>query len=60
VEVAKRALAFEMEVIAYDPYLTEDRATEMEVEKVDLETAFTRADYLTVHMPMTEETKKHS
>lgn len=57
VEVAKRALAFEMEVIAYDPYLTQDRATEMEVEKVDLETAFTRADYLTVHMPMTEETK---
>ena len=56
-EVAKRAQAFEMEVIAYDPYLTEDRAKEMEVEKVDLETAFSRADYLTVHMPMTEETK---
>ena len=56
-EVAKRAQAFEMDVIAYDPYLTEDRAKEMEVEKVDLETAFERADYLTVHMPMTEETK---
>ena len=56
-EVAKRAKAFEMEVIAYDPYLTEDRAKEMEVEKVDLEAAFSRADYLTVHMPMTEETK---
>ncbi len=56
-EVAKRAKAFEMDVIAYDPYLTEDRAKDMEVEKVDLEEAFSRADYLTVHMPMTEETK---
>ena len=56
-EVAKRAQAFEMEVIAYDPYLTEDRAKEMEVEKVELEDAFSRADYLTVHMPLTDETR---
>ncbi|HAW99348.1 MAG TPA: phosphoglycerate dehydrogenase [Opitutae bacterium] len=56
-EVAKRAQAFEMKVIAYDPYLTEDRAKEMEVEKVELEDAFSRADYLTVHMPLTDETR---
>ena len=40
-EVAKRAQAFEMRVIAYDPYLTEDRAKEMDFEKVELEQAFT-------------------
>lgn len=57
IEVAKRAKAFEMEVIAFDPYLTDERAKEMEVEKVDLETAFSRADYLTVHMPLTDETR---
>ena len=56
-EVAKRAQAFEMTVIAYDPYLTEERAKELEIEKVDLDGAFSRADYLTVHMPMTPETK---
>ena len=56
-EVAKRAQAFEMKVIAYDPYLTEERAKELEIDKVDLDGAFSRADYLTVHMPMTPETK---
>lgn len=56
-EVAKRARAFEMTVIAYDPYLTEERAKELEIEKVDLDDAFARADYLTVHMPMTTQTK---
>ena len=56
-EVAKRAQAFEMTVIAYDPYLTDERAKELEVEKVDLDDAFSRADYLTVHMPMTADTK---
>ncbi len=57
IEVAKRAKAFEMEVIAYDPYLTEERAKELEVEKVELEEAFVRADYLTVHMPLTKDTQ---
>ena len=46
-----------MKVIAYDPYLTEDRATELDLVKVELEEAFGQADYLTVHMPLTEETK---
>ena len=39
-EVAKRAKAFEMKVLAYDPYLTESRAEAMGVEIVDIETAF--------------------
>ncbi len=56
-EVAKRALAFDMKVIAYDPYLTEDRAKELDLIKVDLDEAFSQADYLTVHMPLTDETR---
>tara|TARA_E500000178_G_scaffold356152_1_gene432003 strand:- start:4194 stop:5822 length:1629 start_codon:yes stop_codon:yes gene_type:complete len=56
-EVAKRALAFEMTVVAYDPYLTAERAKELDLEKVELEEAFSKADYLTVHMPMTDETR---
>ena len=56
-EVARRAQAFEMRVIAYDPYLTDDRAKEMDLEKVELEQAFVEADYLTVHMPLTDQTR---
>jgi len=56
-EVAKRAQAFEMRVIAYDPYLTDDRAKEMDLEKVELEQAFVEADYVTVHMPLTDQTR---
>ncbi len=56
-EVAKRARAFEMRVIAYDPYLTDDRAEEMDLNKVELEQAFAEADYITVHMPLTDQTR---
>ena len=56
-EVAKRAKAFDMEVIAYDPYLTPARARELEIEKVELDDAFARADHLTVHMPLTDQTR---
>lgn len=56
-EVAKRAKAFEMKVIAYDPYLTESRAEAMGVEIVDIDTAFAEADYITVHMPLTDSTR---
>jgi D-3-phosphoglycerate dehydrogenase len=55
-EVAKRAKAFGMRVFAYDPYLTKQRAEQLEVEKVDLDTLFAHADYITVHMPKTEAT----
>jgi len=56
-EVTKRAKAFEMKVIAYDPYLTESRAEAMGVEIVDIDTAFAEADYITVHMPLTDSTR---
>ena len=55
-EVAKRAKAFGMNVFAYDPYLTSARAEQLEVKKVDLETIFREADFITVHMPKTEAT----
>ena len=56
-EVAKRAMAFGMKVLAYDPFLTEARAKTLGVEVVALEDAFKQADYITVHMPLTEATK---
>ncbi|MGB0371517.1 MAG: phosphoglycerate dehydrogenase [Opitutales bacterium] len=56
-EVAKRAKAFQMTVIAYDPYLTDARAKDLGIEKVELDQAFEQADYITVHMPMTPQTK---
>ena len=57
-EVAKRALAFGMKVLAYDPFLTEARAKAMGVELTgDLDTIYNRADFITVHMPVTEQTK---
>ena len=46
-----------MAVVAYDPYLTSERAKELDLEKVELDEAFSKADYLTVHMPMTDETR---
>ncbi len=56
-EVARRAKAFQMRVIAYDPYLAPSRAKTLEVQPVDLDTLFRESDYITVHMPLTETTK---
>src|SRR6266850_62413 len=57
-EVAKRALAFGMKVVAYDPFLTEARAQSMGVELAsDLDAVYRVADFITVHMPVTELTK---
>ncbi|MEE4205424.1 MAG: phosphoglycerate dehydrogenase [Erythrobacter sp.] len=55
--VAARALGLRMKVVAYDPFLTEDRAIEMGVEKVDLDTLLSRADFVTLHTPLTDETR---
>ena len=55
-EVAKRAQAFGMTVLAYDPYLTTARAEQLEVKKAELEELFQKADFITVHMPKTEAT----
>ncbi len=56
-EVAKRALVFGMRVLAYDPYLTRARAEALQVELVELDEIYSNADFITVHMPMTDETK---
>lgn len=53
-EVAKRLLAFDMRVLAYDPFVKE---TDMNVEIVDLDTIFKESDFITIHVPLTNETK---
>ncbi len=55
-EVAKRAQAFGMKVLAYDPYLAPSRAKAMQVEGVTLDELLKQSDYITVHMPMTDDT----
>jgi D-3-phosphoglycerate dehydrogenase len=54
--VAQRALAFGMRLVAYDPYVSADRARQMGVELLDLEHVVAQADFLTVHLPKTAET----
>jgi D-3-phosphoglycerate dehydrogenase len=56
-EVAKRAQAFGMRVMAYDPYLAPSRAKAMQVEGVSLDELLQQSDYITVHMPLTDDTK---
>ena len=56
-EVAKRAQAFGMRVLAYDPYLAPSRAKAMQVEGVTLDELLRQSDYITVHMPLTDDTK---
>ncbi|MCS7081279.1 MAG: phosphoglycerate dehydrogenase [Chloracidobacterium sp.] len=55
--VADRALGLKMRVIAYDPFLSEARAVALGVEKVDLHDLFARADFITLHTPLTEGTR---
>ena len=55
--VADRALGLKMKVIAYDPFLSADRATNLGVEKVELEELFKRADFITLHTPLTDKTR---
>jgi len=56
--VAERAAGLHMRVIAYDPYLSSDRATDLGVEKVSLESLLSRADFISLHTPLTAQTKK--
>ena len=56
-QVARRAQAFAMNVIAYDPFLSEEKAKDMGVEKVDLEELYRRSDFITIHTPITAETR---
>ncbi|HWR59722.1 MAG TPA: phosphoglycerate dehydrogenase [Thermodesulfovibrionales bacterium] len=56
-QVATKALAFGMNVIGYDPYLSEENAKEMGIKKVDIETLFSQSDFITFHTPITAETR---
>ena len=56
-EVAKRALSFEMKVLAYDPFLSREVAESLGVEIVELKEILERSDYISVHTPLTDETK---
>ena len=56
-QVVSRCKAFEMDVVAYDPYLPKEIALQMGVELVDLETLLKKADFITIHVPLTPETK---
>jgi len=56
-EVAKRALSFGMKVLAFDPFLSREVAEGMGVEVVELKELLKNADYITVHTPLTEETR---
>ncbi|MBI1364681.1 MAG: phosphoglycerate dehydrogenase [Alphaproteobacteria bacterium] len=55
--VAERAIGLKMHVIAYDPYLTENRAIELGVRKVDLDELLAKADIVSLHTPLTEQTR---
>lgn len=55
--VARRAKGLDMKVIAYDPYLSEERAKDLGVEKVELELLFKRADFISLHTPLTDKTR---
>jgi D-3-phosphoglycerate dehydrogenase len=54
---ASRAQGLRMKVIAFDPFLSPERALELGVEKVELETLLGRADFISLHTPMTEQTR---
>ncbi|HLC40392.1 MAG TPA: phosphoglycerate dehydrogenase [Methylomirabilota bacterium] len=56
-EVARRALGLKMQVIAYDPYLTTEVAQRLGVEMVELDELFHRSDFISVHTPLTKETR---
>jgi D-3-phosphoglycerate dehydrogenase len=54
--VCDRARGLKMKVIAYDPFLGQEKADKMGVEKVDLDALLTRADFITLHVPFTDQT----
>ena len=54
---AERAIGLKMKVIAYDPFLSPERAIDLGVEKVELDELFRRADFITLHTPLTDKTR---
>jgi D-3-phosphoglycerate dehydrogenase len=55
--VADRAIGLKMKVIAYDPFLSPERAVDLGVEKVELDELLRRSDFITLHTPLTEKTR---
>ena len=55
--VADRATGLRMKVVAFDPFLSQERADDLGVEKVDLDQLFRRADFITLHTPLTDKTR---
>lgn len=55
--VADRALGLKMKVVAYDPFLSPERAVELGVDKVELDELLARADFITLHTPLTDQTR---
>ena len=56
-EVARLLKPFNVEVLTYDPYVSEDLVRKMKVKRVDLETLLQNSDIITIHVPLTEETR---
>jgi len=55
--VADRAIGLRMKVIAFDPFLSQERAADLGVEKVEIDDLFRRADFITLHAPLTDKTR---
>src|SRR5688500_3195451 len=55
--VADRALGLKMRVVAFDPYLSHERAVDLGVEKAELDELLARADFITLHTPLTDGTR---
>jgi D-3-phosphoglycerate dehydrogenase len=55
--VADRATGLRMKVVAFDPFLSQERADDLGVEKVELDELFRRADFITLHTPLTDKTR---
>ncbi|MBU1895174.1 MAG: phosphoglycerate dehydrogenase, partial [Candidatus Omnitrophica bacterium] len=55
-EFAKRALSFGMKILAFDPFLSEEKAKSLSVESSDLDNLLKNADFITIHTPLTKET----
>lgn len=58
--VAKRMQAFEMEILAFDPFLTQEVAGQSKVQKCELDEIWPKADYITFHTPLIPQTRSGS
>ena len=55
--VADRGVGLRMKVVAFDPFLSDEKAAEIGVEKVDFDTLLARADFITIHTPLNDKTR---